>query len=146
MRTPRGRRAGLARIFLALVRRLRCQAGLGVALALGVLAAHGETIEDNNTWVSFLLTGPLGENTSDSNRWRYLLDSPLKFGDGRVLTCHVSRTSRGFRSGESAIRRTLGAAQQRIRGRIIDEALLARIPRELAAEFHRNPSQCTRAG
>jgi hypothetical protein len=54
---------------------------LGAALVVGVLAVHGATIEDNNTWMTFLITGPVGEGRHETNPWHYLFDSPLKFAD-----------------------------------------------------------------
>jgi hypothetical protein len=59
--------------------------------------ARSATIEDFNTWVHLSVTGTLLPEEAGGSRWRYIIDSPSRFGDqARKYSQVVGRAGLGY--------------------------------------------------
>jgi hypothetical protein len=51
------------------------------ALLLTMLATRSVAVEDTNVWFNYSIMGPLRFDKEEGSRWRYIFDSPNRFGD-----------------------------------------------------------------
>jgi len=66
-------------------------------LVLSPLPARSHTVEDFNTWVHLSMTGTLFPAEAGGSRWRYIIDSPSRFGDrARKYSQAVGRAGIGY--------------------------------------------------